>query len=120
MIHIDEDHLLFIEPVYPARPVVIDHLTRRMTAALRGAADDPLGRRYRGFHGCVCGMSSTNRDYYVEIDGHRMKTNSLAIHYLACHRDEIPGIEMNKVYGLPWDEADPTPTELYHVPIHLR
>lgn len=101
------DLILYIEPVQPrsAEPV-IDELTRKMTAALRMATPGP---RYRGFHVCSCGAGSSNCDY--TLPGGK-QTNSLAVHYLALHRDEVPEGELAKVRELPEDHAGPTATEL--------
>jgi hypothetical protein len=111
--------LLFIEPTQPAsKEPVIDGLTRRMTAALNGSVGGTNdgwqgafrpGGGWRGVHTCVCGVNSSNRNFQLE-DG--TITNSLCIHYLAHHRDEIPKSELDKVRSLPSYEAEPSQSQL--------
>ena len=100
--------LLMIEPSgsVSAQPT-IDALTRKMTAALRQAGK---GATYRGFHACRCGARSSNRETFV---GHeKVQTNSLAVHYLAYHRTEVPTAELQKVATLQFGEAEPSEAEL--------
>lgn len=101
--------LLFVEPQGPpSEEPVVDSLTRRMAAALGRASFPGNGMAYRGVHRCSCGATSGNRDLYV--DG-RFSTNSLAAHYLAWHRNEVPHAELAKVASLV-GEAEPTPADL--------
>lgn len=93
-------------PSTSAEPV-IDELTRKMTAAFR--ASESTGVRWRGVHFCRCGVNSDNTDYI--LPGGR-QTNSLCIHYLAFHRDEVPGGELAKVAALEAAEAEPSAEEL--------
>lgn len=119
-------HLLFIEPTTPpSAPPVIDDLTRKMAGALRSAR---LGSaRYRGVHLCTspgCNAVSDNADHYVAIDPERLPrlsgamptsevmTNSLAVHYLAYHRDAIDHRDLLMVAALVADPIDPTAHEL--------
>jgi hypothetical protein len=39
-------------------------------------------------------------------------TNSLAVHYLAFHRKDVPESELVKIGNLPFGEADPTEEQL--------
>ena len=112
LIDLSPDHLLFIEPTLPpsAEPVV-DEYTRRMTGAMRSASPQAA---YRGIHRCRCGETSTNSDYIVRIaqrvpgsPWHGLLTNSLAVHYLAFHRDEVPPGELAKVLTLSAAPAEP-------------
>lgn len=99
--------LLFIEPKKePTQKPIIDALTRRMTAAYNASqeSDD----RYRGFHVCKCGVASDNTNHYIE----NLVTNSLCIHYLAYHREEIPPHELLKVHNLKYGETEPTEKQL--------
>lgn len=99
MIRTDEQALLMIEPVGPisASPVC-DDLVDRMQEALHVARK---GATYRGFHTCVCGAHSGSTDLFVTtVDGHELLTNSLAVHYLMYHRDEVPESEILKVQQL--------------------
>ena len=113
----DKD-LLFIEPNgHASADPVIDSLTRRMTAALNGSTGGTSdgggifhpGGGWRGVHTCVCGVNSWNQDFQLE-DG--TVTNSLCVHYLAHHRDEVPESELAKVRALPSYEAEPTAKQL--------
>ena len=45
-----------------------------------------------------------------------LRTNSLAIHYLAHHRDEVPPEELAKVAKLLADEVEPTHDEMSFQP----
>jgi len=110
---------------------VLDSLTRRMAAAFRkaqrgtwsGSPDafalamrilerirpsrrEPprpaelfsRGPGWLGWHDCACGVMSSNQDYLLE---NGQVTNSLCVHYLAWHRDEVPAAELRKVAALP-------------------
>lgn len=103
-------HLLFIEPKLPPTPPVVDEATCAVTTAWRSRTDGPA--RYRGMHSCTgrgCSAMSGNGEHTV--DG-RFATNSLAIHYVACHRAEIPAAEMEKIMSLPAGADMPTEGEL--------
>ena len=103
------DSLLFIEPASPASETpVIDALTRKMVAAYRSATREDI--TYCGFHRCVCGSASTP---YNSVLPSGLVTNSLCVHYLAHHRDEVPAGELAKVAGLDCGEAEPTHDELW-------
>src|SRR5262249_41433348 len=105
---ISESDLLYIEPWRDAAASpLIDELTCKMTAAYRAAQPDPNASR--GFHECVCGAQSTCCDYFLP-DG--QKTNSLCIHYLAHHREEIPPAQLERVASLHYGKAEPTGDEL--------
>jgi hypothetical protein len=41
---------------------------------------------FRGVHSCSCGEHGGSRDYLLK---NGMITNSLCIHYIKCHRNEI-------------------------------
>ncbi len=105
--------ILFITPKSNAsQDPVIDEATKKMTAAVRKSK---LGRLYRrpdeirGIHNCVCGIMSAPCDYILP-DGAR--TNSLCVHYLAYHHDEVPKKEMEKVLNLQYGEIEPTAEEM--------
>lgn len=101
--------LLFVEPQgLPSATPIVDDATLRMTAALRSAqkSDDA----YRGVHTCKCGAVSDNVNHFV--DG-RFTTNSLAVHYLALHRAEVPAAELADVLTLPTVHANPTGREVF-------
>jgi len=103
-------HLLFIEPRNTTAQPVIDEMTRKIAAAFRQAAPPHIG--YKGIHGCTgngCGALSSNLDYMLP---NGLLTNSLCVHYLAFHRDEVPESEMAKVRELYFGEVEPTDKEL--------
>jgi len=117
VINTDDQHVLYIEPQQPPSDMpVIDGLTRKMAAALRQAE---MGTQWLGFHGCTgcdktgCDIPSSSCDYVLP---NGLETNSLCIHYLAYHRDEVPTSEKLKVMKLGCGEADPTDEELAHPP----
>lgn len=99
--------LLYIVPIkqVSSQPV-IDLLTRKMTAALRLGKS---GRRYMNVHTCSCGANSDNTDYHLP---NGMKTNALAIHYLAFHREEIPASQLRLVSELTFGVEEPSELEL--------
>lgn len=100
--------LLYIEPTRAASPKpVIDSATRRMAGNFRQARLPQFA--YRGVHTCTCGASSTNVDYLLPSG---VQTNSLCVHYLAHHRDEVPPEQLQRVLGLQALEAEPTQEEL--------
>lgn len=108
MIKTGEDYILFVEPsVLTSDYPIIDTLTKKMTAAYR-KGDHESGPRWRGFHVCRCGAHSAN--YNVKVAG--KWTNSLCIHYLAHHREDIPQEELDKVAALDFGEEIPTEREL--------
>ena len=115
-----DEHVLMIEPRGPcaAKPV-IDEMTRRMAGALAGARTK---HRYRGIHDCTgrgCHASSDNADHFVAVRSTgpgslpgELMTNSLAVHYLAFHRGEVPPSELDKVGSLAAPPAEPTIEQL--------
>lgn len=99
--------ILFIEPSQKtSKEPVIDILTRKMTASFRKAR---LGTCYLGRHKCACGAISSDADHILP---NGWKTNSLCVHYLAYHRDEIPEEQIAKVALLTDGEEEPTEREL--------
>lgn len=57
-----------------------------------------LGGRYRGVHTCSCRQMSTNVDYL--LTGTKYVTNSLCVHYLEKHWDDVPKSERKKLEAL--------------------
>lgn len=105
------NYLLFIEPQLSPSSPIVDDLTRRVTAAWRARVDGSA--RYRGQHMCTgsgCRAMSGNGEHKV-YDG-RFDTNSLAIHYVACHRPEIPQAEIDKILTLPTSDVEPSAGEV--------
>ena len=100
--------LLYIEPRHPAAAeALVDHLTRKMSAAFRQGG--PVPGAWGGVHECVCGALSTNRDYRLPS---RDLTNSLCVHYLAHHRSEVPPEQLARVNEFTFGEAEPNEQEL--------
>jgi len=105
---IDPDGLMMIHVgrTTSAQPVM-DNLTCMMAAALR--ASHRSERVCRGAHRCACGARSDNHIYTLP-DG--CTTNSLAVHYLAFHRADVPAAELAKVLALGCPTVEPTASEL--------
>ena len=109
--------LLFIKPQNPpSQQPVVDELTGKVVAALREAEAGALlldrffpGVSSKGRHLCSCGAASTAQDY--QLPGGEV-TNSLAGHYLAWHRSEIPQSQLERVKRLPVSYVQPTADEL--------
>lgn len=100
--------LLYINPsaAISAEPNA-DEITQKMVAAFRSAEE--TGTRWRGVHQCACGACSDNTDYILP-SGHQ--TNSLAVHYLALHRDEVPPDQLEIVEGFDSGLAEPSAEDL--------
>ncbi len=120
MIESSSKSILFIEPTFPAnRGPVIDEYTRKMTAAyhqtLPGFLHDGeiVDIVTMGFQRCSCGASSDNVNHVLPDKS--AETNSLCVHYLAHHRDEVPESELQKVASLTYGEEDPTTEELSRI-----
>lgn len=104
----DSRFLLQIEPTRAAsgRPLVDDY-TRAMASLLNGAKN---GSGWRGWHTCKCGANSGCCDLVLS-DG--STTNSLAVHYLAKHRAEVPQAQLARVLALAGDaRAEPTEAQI--------
>lgn len=119
MIISNTNTLLYIEPASDkSEAPIIDIYTRKMAAALQsristgilredGAYDKDFSTL--GFQRCSCGVTSDNVDYELSD---RIITNSLCVHYLAWHRQEVPQTELNKVLSLSGGESEPSPDVL--------
>lgn len=108
--------LLMIEPSanVSAQPL-IDGLTLRMAAALlkaqaahKAAGQDGLYEQTKGQHRAASGARSDNVVWRIRsLLGSELETNSLAVHYLAWSRHEIPEAELEKLRKvLPLSFAD--------------
>jgi hypothetical protein len=113
--------LLFIHPSQQAseRPV-IDVITLKVAYQLTnhthtGVVEDngefEVNQRTKGWHECTgCGEKSLNYDFMLPCG---LATNSLAVHYIAYHRQEVPQREINKIWGMEleyefaWDDYVP-------------
>lgn len=91
-----DKYLLQIEPKKPRfEKPMLDDLTLKMQTLLRDAKRGPS---YRGFHLCTGCNEATSASYDLFVGPYI--TNSLAIHYLMWHRDEVPESEIEKLKGL--------------------
>lgn len=113
--------LLFIKPQNPpSEEPLVDGLTAKVVAALREAEAGVFvqgqflpGASPKGMHLCSCRAASTAQDY--RLPGGEV-TNSLAGHYLAWHRSEVPPLQLARVGKLPVPCAHPTADELVTPP----
>lgn len=104
---ITSNGILYIEPSRKtSQEPVIDEATKKMAAALRRGVPGP---GYRGWHECACGARSSNCDYTLP---NGEKTNSLSVHYLTYHREDVPEEQLAKVLQLECGEAEPTNEEM--------
>jgi len=78
-----------------------------MAAAFR--ASTPSHIVFCGFHQCICGARSHTQNYFLP---NGRETNSLCVHYVACHRAEVPDAQLREVADFPWGEVEPTKDEL--------
>lgn len=108
MIDLGPGCIMMIEPAnYASTKPVVDLYTLRMTAAWRNG--NPSSYSYKGLHICKCGVLSDNRDHFV---ADAIRTNSLCVHYLAFHREDVPNEQLELVLALTEDEVEPTEHEL--------
>ena len=102
---------------YAGGPITVRHFDDYMKAfdkkedldSFRGDNVFSIGNGWMGFHPCSCGADSTGQDSLLpngEI------TNSLCIHYLAFHRDEISQEQLDRVNALDCGEEEPDAKEL--------
>lgn len=110
--------LLYIEPLEPpSREPLIDGYTKRMAAALDAHTETGMlqsgifhaGIADRGVHTCSCGATSSHVDYLLP-GGY--VTNSLAVHYLAFHRNGVPAKQLERVLAMPVTDISPTIEQL--------
>lgn len=125
------DGLLMIEPTCAATVPLIDDLTRKVTALRRAVIDPEKRTRYRGMHRCTgaggCRAHSDNVDHAIRVGGMNVdygtvgpdvdvQTNSLIVHYVACHRADVSDDERDKIERLfrflGLDEQTPTSYEV--------
>ena len=89
--------LLFIVPVNTAaNEPLVDELTLKMVRALREGR--PANYIYAGHHTCICGAKSGSTDIVLP---NGWVTNTLCVHYVAYHRDEVPAADLEAVRRLP-------------------
>jgi hypothetical protein len=96
MILNDDKSLLFIEPQNsPFDTPISDELTEFFLPIFQKRIADNL--YFKGVHYCKCGATSSNQNYTVTLGDKKYVTNSLAMHYLEYHRDEVPESEISKI-----------------------
>ncbi len=94
--------LLYIEPENESTKLTIDEITMKMFNAIMNHTKVGIllngklieNDNWRGFHFCVCDEMSSCNDYLLP-SGHI--TNSLCVHYVAFHRDEVPKEDLIKI-----------------------
>lgn len=94
MINLSDSHLLYIEPVKsPSEKPIEDNIPEmyRQIIATHGGI---VNGRFRGFHTCSCNTFSDNVDWVLTNGVHY---NSLGLHYLQYHREEVPQSELEKI-----------------------
>lgn len=99
----DPKGLLMIEPTCAATVPLIDDMTRRVTALWRARVSPDSCKRYRGMHTCTgagCRSHSDNLDHAIRVGDSHIQTNSLIVHYVACHREDVDDVERAKVERL--------------------
>lgn len=113
------DGLLMIEPTCSPTVPLIDDLTRKTTALLRAVIDPNTRKRYRGMHQCTgmgCLSNSDSVEHAIAAGGTEFQTNSLIVHYVACHRPDVDDVERAKIEamfrGLGLVEQTPTTREV--------
>ena len=95
MISLNSSDLLFIEPKNKPTTKVNDELTKIVEEEFANAEE--ISPYYKGFHICVCGEHSTNHDYKLPCG---LIVNSLCIHYIQDHREEVPESELDKIRNI--------------------
>jgi len=107
MIDLSDEFLMMIEPQEAAEEPIEDRITEMARTVGRAAvASDHV---YKGHHTCMCGATSDNRDWVLPGG---VVTNSLMIHYVECHRREVPTAELLKLQriyeGLKFPTEEPS------------
>ena len=91
---INPDGLMMIEPLEPSsNEPVKDRYTELAKLATSEMIEKGPMHRFMGAHFCVCGTRSDNGDWQVR----GMQTNSLLLHYVRYHRNEVPENELKKL-----------------------
>jgi hypothetical protein len=78
-----------------------------MCASFRAGTNSDYA--FAGVHSCYCGAISSCVDQFLPAGE---VTNSLCIHYLAHHRDEVPVTDIDYAMALGDGESGPTEAEL--------
>lgn len=109
MIRLDVSSVGMIEPQGAPTAPLVDHITKLAAGAWAARETSPHG--YRGVHNCTgrgCSAVSDNKDHYLPG---KLLTNSLLVHYVACHRDEVPADQLMAIATL-GRTAEPTTEQL--------
>lgn len=125
----DEKVLLFIEPTHERTEPIIDDTTLKIVHALRHPVKkcclvdhDENGKvkifyniATEGYHDCICRAYSGDHDFGIKIGDKIFYTNSLASHYIACHRSEVSRRDLDLVdtLSLLENEDKPSTKEIY-------
>lgn len=88
MIKTNLKYFLFIEPTNKKCNEINDYITEHAELIYSKKKNTP--ERFKGFHTCVCGEKSSSMNYSVRINGKTLIINSLMVHYLKYHREEVP------------------------------
>lgn len=92
------EHLLFLLPQNaPSAEPVMDDIT--MLVMNSWAANKKSRYAFKGTHRCSCGVGSTNTDHFIGPN-YDIVTNSLCLHYVQFHRDEVPQAELDRILTL--------------------
>ena len=106
MIKLEKNTLLMIEPELDAEDAINDELTEQVKLLARTMLRSPWS--YTGVHTCKCGATSTSFDVFLPD---KTLTSSLMVHYISCHRGEIPASEMIKLKQKIANIGAPVPEE---------
>lgn len=85
---------MMIEPELSCSVVPTDDALSDGMKMLYDLSQSPQDRCYKGIHVCSCGQCSDNRDHFLPSG---RITNSLAVHYMRHHREEVPESELQKL-----------------------
>ncbi len=88
----DNEHLMMIEPKLKPKHDIQDGATEKARAIAEACTTQ---HPTRGVHRCICGFVSDNRQH---VTPNGLITNSLLVHYVQHHRDEIPQAELTKLF----------------------
>jgi hypothetical protein len=116
MVNYDITHLLYIEPkLPPSENPQHDEISKKYEYIIEQWGSDTPNKSFRGFHLCSCGETSDNHDHTLK---NNMHYNSLGLHYLLYHREEIPESEIRKINDL-FDviKNNDMDSELFHLPL---
>lgn len=92
MIKTSNNYLMMIEPLEDSKEPINDEYVS--IAELIWSLCSASEGSYRGFHRCKCGKTSDNKDWFTPKG---RTTNSLLVHYVKNHRDEVPNSELDKL-----------------------